>query len=180
MLLAGDEIGRTQRGNNNAYCQDNEVSWFDWLDADHELQSFTRQLIALRLDHPVLRRPRWFEGRSIRGSDLRDIGWFRPDGSDMTGDDWRAATARALGVFLNGDGIQSRDAQGYRLRGDSFYQLVNAHVEPVPFQLPPTLAAERWVRVFDTTQSAFDPLPGPDMGREIAVAGRSMVLLRRL
>ncbi len=180
MLLAGDEIGRTQRGNNNGYCQDNEVSWFDWLDADHELCAFTRQLIALRSSHPVMRRRRWFEGRSIRGSELNDIGWFRPDGSEMTDADWRAPAARGLGVFLNGDGIESRDLQGYRLRDDSFYLLLNAHAEPIEFHLPPTAAAERWVRVFDTTHSAFDPLPGPDMGREIAVASRSIVLLRRL
>jgi glycogen operon protein len=180
MLLAGDELGRTQGGNNNGYCQDSEVSWIDWLDADHELLSFTRQLIALRLDHPVLRRRRWFEGRSIRGSDVHDIGWFRPDGSEMTDDDWRAATARGLGVFLNGDGIESRDAQGYRLRDDSFYLLLNAHAEAMEFRLAPGQAGERWTRVFDTAQAAFDPLPGPVVRHEIAVSGRSMVLLRRV
>ena len=179
MLLAGDEIGRTQGGNNNGYCQDNDVSWFDWLDADHELVAFTRQLIALRESHPVLRRRRWFEGRSIRGSDLRDIGWFRPDGSEMTDHDWRAATARGLGVFLNGDGIDSRDIHGYRVRDDSFYLLLNASGDSMPFLVPPGLAAERWLRVFDTAQRAFDPPPGPEMGREIAVTGRSMMLLRR-
>ncbi|HKE14218.1 MAG TPA: glycogen debranching protein GlgX [Kofleriaceae bacterium] len=179
MLLAGDELGRSQGGNNNGYCQDNEVSWFNWLDADHELLTFTRQLIALRSDHPVLRRARWFEGRSIRGSDLRDIGWFRPDGSDMTDHDWRAATARGLGVFLNGDEIDSRDVHGYRVRDDSFYLLLNAHAESVSFVMPPGLAGERWLRVFDTTQRAFDAQPGPDMGREIAVAARSIALLRR-
>ena len=180
MLLGGDEIGRTQRGNNNGYCQDNEVSWFDWLDADHELCAFTRQLIALRSSHPVMRRRRWFEGRSIRGSELNDIGWFRPDGSEMTDADWRAPAARGLGVFLNGDGIESRDLQGYRLRDDSFYLMLNAHAEPIEFHLPPTAAAERWARVFDTTRSSFDPLPGAEMAREIAVASRSIVLLRRL
>ena len=180
MLLAGDELGRTQRGNNNGYCQDNEVSWFDWLDADHELLAFTRQLIALRSSHPVMRRRRWFEGRSIRGSELNDIGWFRPDGSEMTDGDWRAPAARGLGVYLNGDAIESRDLQGYKLHDHSFFLLLNAHAEPIEFQLPPTAAAERWARVFDTTQSSFDPLPGPEMGREIAVAARSIVLLRRL
>jgi isoamylase len=179
MLLAGDEIGRTQRGNNNAYCQDNEFSWMDWLDADHELLAFTRQLIALKVAHPVLRRRRWFEGRSIRGGDLHDIGWFRPDGSGMTDDDWRAATARGLGVFLNGDGIESRDPHGYRLRDDSFYVLINAAAEPAGFRLAAALAAERWTRVFDTTLPAFDPLPGPEVGRDVAVGARSIVLLRR-
>jgi isoamylase len=179
MLLAGDEIGRTQGGNNNAYCQDNEVSWFDWMTADQELLTFTRQLIAFRADHPVLRRSRWFDGRSIRGSGLRDIGWFRPDGSEMSDDDWRAATARALGVFLNGEGMESRDQQGYRVRDDSFYVLLNAHAEPVELRLSPALAVDRWVRVFDTTLPAFDSPPGPEVGREITVGARSIVLLRR-
>ena len=180
MLLGGDEIGRTQRGNNNGYCQDNEVSWFDWLDADHELLAFTRELISLRSRHPVMRRGRWFEGRSIRGSDLHDIGWFRPDGGEMTDADWRSPAARGLGVFLNGDAIESRDLQGYKLRDDSFYLLLNAHAEPIDFRLPPTASAERWLRVFDTTERAFDPLPGPEMGRDIAAAARSIILLRRL
>ena len=180
MLLGGDEIGRTQRGNNNGYCQDNEVSWFDWLDADHELLAFTRELISLRSSHPVMRRGRWFEGRSIRGGDLHDIGWFRPDGHEMTDADWRSPAARGLGVFLNGDAIESRDLQGYKLRDDSFYLLLNAHAEPIDFRLPPAASAERWLRVFDTTQRAFDPLPGPEMGREIAAAARSIILLRRL
>jgi glycogen operon protein len=180
MLLGGDEIGRTQRGNNNGYCQDNEVSWFDWLDADQELLAFTRALISLRSSHPVMRRRRWFEGRSIRGSELNDIGWFRPDGREMTDGDWRAPAARGLGVFLNGDAIESRDVQGYRLRDDSFYLMLNAHAESIQFSLPPTASAERWLRVFDTTLSAFDPLPGQEMGREIAVAARSIILLRRL
>jgi glycogen operon protein len=179
MLLAGDELGRTQRGNNNAYCQDNEISWFDWMTADQELLTFTRSLIAFRSEHPVLRRSRFFEGRSIRGSGLRDIGWFRPDGSEMSDDDWRAATARALGVFLNGEGMDSRDQQGYRLRDDSFYLLLNAHAESVKFHLAPALAVDRWLRVFDTTLPAFDPLPGPEVGREITVGSRSITLLRR-
>jgi glycogen operon protein len=180
MLLGGDEIGRTQRGNNNGYCQDNEVSWFDWLDADHELLAFTRELISLRSSHPVMRRRRWFEGRSIRGSELNDIGWFRPDGREMTDGDWRAPAARGLGVYLNGDAIESRDFQGYKLRDDSFYLMLNAHAESILFSLPPSASAERWLRVFDTTRSAFDPLPGQEMGREIAVAARSIILLRRL
>jgi isoamylase len=180
MLLHGDELGRTQLGNNNAYCQDNDVSWIHWDDADRALLDFTRRLIALRLSHPVLRRTRWFEGRAIRGTETHDIGWFRPDGSEMTDHDWHSATARALGVFLNGDEIDTRDAQGYRLRDDSFYILVNANAETVMFRLAAARAAERWARVFDTTQPGFDPVPGPEAGREIAVSGRSIVLLRRL
>jgi glycogen operon protein len=128
----------------------------------------------------VLRRRRWFEGRSIRGSNQRDIGWFRPDGSEMTDGDWRAATARALGVFLNGDGIDTRDSQGYRLRDDSFYILLNGNADPATFRLAPAQAGDRWVRVFDTTLAAFDPPSGPEADREISVTGRSIVLLRRV
>jgi len=180
MLLAGDELGRTQRGNNNGYCQDSELSWIDWMGADHELLRFSRQLIALRTAHPVLRRRRWFEGRSIRGSEVHDIGWYRPDGSTMTDQDWRAATARGLGVFLNGDEIDSRDAHGYRVRDDSFYLLINAGAAPIDFRLAADHAGERWTRVFDTTLASFDPPAGPDVGRDIAVGGRSLVLLRRV
>jgi isoamylase len=179
MLLAGDELGRTQGGNNNAYCQDNDVSWIDWLAADVELLEFVRDLIALRRDHPVFRRRRWFQGRSIRGGDQTDIGWFRPDGSKMTDDDWRAAPARGLGVFLNGDGIESRDAHGYRVRDDSFYILVNAGERAAPFSLPPTLAADPWHRVFDTASPEFDPPHGDPVGPNLTAASRSVVLLRR-
>jgi len=179
MLLHGDELGRTHGGNNNAYCQDNEVSWIDWLHADEELRAFTGQLIAFRQAHPVFRRASWFEGREIRGTDLQDIGWFKPDGMEMIDGDWRAAAARGLGVFVNGDGMESRDPQGYRLRDDSFYILFNAYAEPMKFRLAPALASERWVRVFDTTLPAFDPPPGPEVGRDILLTSRSIVLLRR-
>ncbi|HEY8141274.1 MAG TPA: glycogen debranching protein GlgX [Kofleriaceae bacterium] len=179
MLLAGDEIGRSQGGNNNAYCQDNEVSWIDWLGADTALREFTRDLIALRRDHPVFRRRRWFQGREIRGSDQTDIGWFRPDGSPMTDDDWRAAPARGLGVFLNGDGIESRDGYGYRVRDDSFYIMFNAGHEPASFKLPPVLATDRWIRVFDTVQAEFEPPHGKEIGPDFTAAPRSVVLLRR-
>jgi glycogen operon protein len=178
MLTAGDELGRSQGGNNNAYCQDNDVSWVDWLSADPLLREFCRQLIALRRDHPVFRRRRWFQGRSIRGSDLSDIGWFRPDGSPMNDEDWRDAPARVLGVFLNGDGIESRDPHGYRLRDDSFYLAFNAEPEPVVFKLPPELMQERWARVFDTAAAEFEPSPRP-VGAAITAASRSVVLLRR-
>jgi glycogen operon protein len=180
MLLAGDELGRTQRGNNNGYCQDNEISWLDWAGADADLLAFTRQLIALRRAHPVLRRRRWFQGRSIRGTEIHDIGWYLPDGSEMTDHDWRAATARALGVFLNGDAIDSPDPHGYRVRDESFHVLINANAETVTFRLAAAHAAERWVRVFDTTRPAFDVAPGPDVQATSTVGGRSIVLLRRV
>ena len=180
MLLAGDEMGRSQQGNNNAYCQDNELSWIEWVGADRDLQAWVRQLIELRRNHPVFRRRRWFQGQSIRGSDLIDIGWFRPDGSEMTDEDWRAATARGLGVFLNGEGIESRDEQGYRVRDDSFYVLFNAHEGAIGIRLPPALATETWTRVFDTSQPRFDPPPAVPIGPELTAESRSILLLRKL
>src|SRR4029079_14298566 len=109
MLCGGDEIGRTQGGNNNAYCQDDEISWYDWERADQGLLGFTRDLIRPRLEHPVFCRRRWFHGRAIRGTDVSDIGWFTPGGTEMSDEDWQAGLAKSLGVFLNGDAIQTRD-----------------------------------------------------------------------
>lgn len=117
MLLGGDELGRTQGGNNNAYCQDNEVSWIDWGRTDEALLDFTRRLIRLRKDHPVLRRRRWFHGRSLR--EAPDIAWLRPDGEEMSEQDWTSAELLALGVFLNGKEIPTPDERGRRVVDDS-------------------------------------------------------------
>ena len=183
MLLGGDELGRTQRGNNNGYCQDNEVSWFDWADADTVLLEWTRWLLNFRKEHPTFRRRRWFEGRPIRG--LADIGWFSPDGTEMSEDDWDAGFAKSLGVFLNGDAIPSRDSRGEPVTDDSFCVLFNAHHEPIEFTLPEQWG-ERWSVVMDTAE----PLPpslDPDAGQRLVKSGesvtteaRSLVLLRRL
>ena len=118
MLLGGDEIGRTQRGNNNAYCQGNEISWFDWEQADSELLAFTRCLIAIRREHYIFRRRRWFQGRPLRSAGVADIAWFRPDGTPMNDEDWQTGFARSLGVFLNGRGITGRDRRGTRHEDD--------------------------------------------------------------
>jgi glycogen operon protein len=183
MLLGGDELGRTQRGNNNGYCQDNEVSWYDWEDADLVLLEWTRWLLNFRKEHPTFRRRRWFEGRPIRG--LADIGWFSPDGTEMSEHDWDAGFAKSLGVFLNGDAIQSRDARGEPVRDDSFCVLFNAHHEAIDFVLPEQWG-ERWSVVMDTAE----PLPpslDPDVGQRLVSSGekvatdsRSLLLLRRL
>ena len=119
MLLGGDEVGRTQRGNNNAYCQDNEISWFDWANADQGLLKFARRLIRLRQRHPVFCRRRWFHGRPIHGSEVKDIGWFTPGGVEMSEQDWQAGFAKSLGVFLNGDAIPTSDERGERVRDES-------------------------------------------------------------
>jgi glycogen operon protein len=179
MLLAGDELGRTQRGNNNGYCQDNELSWLDWEHRDEDLLEFTRSLLAFRKAHPVLRRRKWFQGASIRGSKLSDIGWFRPDGEEMHENDWNAVFAKSLGVFLNGKGIPSRDPFGRRIVDDSFYVIFHCGPDPLDFTLPRALGDGRWRHVLDSTQARFG-----DGGREynpgeaVSAAPRSVHVLQ--
>ena len=134
MLLGGDESGRTQGGNNNAYCQDNEISWQDWRRIDEELLGFTRDLITLRREHPVLRRRRYAQGHADRGS--VELGWYKPDGSEMSDDDWDAGLALRVGLFLNGEAITDRDRRGQRVTDDSFLLLFNAHHKAVKWTLP--------------------------------------------
>jgi isoamylase len=179
MLLGGDEIGRTQRGNNNAYCQDNEISWYDWEHADETLLEFTRWLIQFRAEHPVFRRRRWFQGQPIHGEGVADIEWFTPDGVRMRGADWQTASLRSLGVFLNGEGIHAPDEHGERVVDDSFYLLFNAHDEPLPFTLPAEACGSSWVLVLDTSQ----PLPEEEgkvyrAGQELVAQAHSLVVLR--
>ncbi|MBI4641193.1 MAG: glycogen debranching protein GlgX [Candidatus Tectomicrobia bacterium] len=155
MLQAGDEIGRTQQGNNNAYCQDNEISWIDWqLDRSRrELLEFTRQLIRLFHRHPVLRRRKFFQGRQIRGSQVKDLAWFRPDGKEMTDEDWNTPHARCLGLRLAGDAIDEVDERGNRIVDDTLLILLNAHDEPIPFILPAHRRKVRWELILDTREA---------------------------
>ncbi len=177
MLLGGDEIGRTQGGNNNGYCQDNEISWFDWENRDEGLLLFAARLIELRRDHPVFRRRGWFQGRPIRGEGLMDIAWFKPDGGQMSENDWNAGFAKSMGVFLNGDEITAPDPRGKRVRDDSFFLLFNAHYEPIKFALPRGSYGNRWLRILDTA----DPLPRfYRSGAQVPVADRSLVVLRKV
>ena len=154
MLCGGDEIGRTQRGNNNAYCQDNELSWVDWNvgDAGRALWTFTRGLIALRRAHPVLRRRRFFQGRRVRGSEVKDLVWFRPDGKEMTVEEWSTSFIRCLGLRLAGDAIEETDPQGDPLSDDTFLMLLNAHHEPIGFTIPAHRADVRWELTLDTAE----------------------------
>ncbi len=178
MLLAGDEIGRTQGGNNNGYCQDNEITWIDWESADEELLDYVRKLIALRSGHPVFRRRRWFQGRSIRGSNHPEIGWFTPEGSEMTQEDWEVGFARSLGVYLNGRSIANRDQWERQLTDDDFYLLINAHHEPIEFALPPLLDEWEWVQVFDTAaHPSFANERTVVRAEHVPVAARSILLL---
>ncbi|MET7436078.1 MULTISPECIES: glycogen debranching protein GlgX [Streptomyces] len=184
MLCHGDELGRTQRGNNNAYCQDNEISWVDWdlTDEQRALAEFTRCLIALRAAHPVLRRRRFFRGDTATHAKqpLPDLMWLRPDAREMTDRDWQRGDAHTVGVFLNGDAIAERDSYGRRMVDDSFLLLVNGYWEPVVFRLPDDSFGERWVTLIDTA----DPEGVPDererkAGTKVRVEARSLVLLSR-
>lgn len=184
MILAGDEQGHSQSGNNNPYCQDNELSWLDWSQADGEQLEFVRGLLRFRAKHPVFRRRRWFEGRSIRGSQVHhDIGWFRPDGTEMSDEDWRASYAKAMGVFLNGNGITSTDERGHKVRDDSFYVIFNADADPKAFALPKELEGQKWSIVIDSDSGIVAP---PDKASPITpsaaaeVCGRSLRVYQAL
>src|SRR2546425_684239 len=139
MIGHGDELGRTQRGNNNAYCQDNELSWVDWENADEQLGEFVSRLTTLRRQHPVFRRRRFFDGRPVRrvaGTPLPDVEWFGTDAQEMTEDDWESGLGRAVVLFLNGDGIRETGPRGDRITDDSFLLCFNSYWEPVTFALP--------------------------------------------
>jgi isoamylase len=182
MLLGGDEMGRTQGGNNNAYCQDNEISWFDWqLDDDQrELLEFTRRLIEIRRDHPVFHRRDFFGGQDGDGSGLPDIRWFRADGREMSRRDWRNPELRNLGVFLNGEELPNPGPSGEPVIDDSFVLLINADHEDVLFRLPARRFGNRWRQVISTAEP-----DAPEGHRtwparsEVPLTARSMILLRR-
>jgi len=179
MLLGGDELGRTQQGNNNAYCQDNELSWIDWESGDARLREFTRRVIELQAAHPVFRRRGWFKGQPLRGAGVSDIAWFNPDGAEMTDEDWNSAHAKAFAVFLNGDALRERDEQGRTVRDDSFLLLFNAHDETISFTLPPESFGRKWQVVVDTKTDAVGNGPSLAAGDAVEVAGRSIVVASR-
>jgi glycogen operon protein len=184
MLLHGDELGRTQHGNNNVYAQDNPISWVDW-DRAREfevLTDFVAKLVAFRKEHTVFRRRRFFNGRQVRGSDLQDIGWFQPNGEPMTDEDWDSGAAKSLTVFLNGDGIREPDARGEPVSDDSFFLLFNGFYEPLEFTLPDLDAGERWKVVIDTQAPMVDQAEERSMksGEAFAVEPRSVLVLQKL
>ena len=182
MLLAGDESGRTQQGNNNAYCQDNEISWVDWGKVDTGLQEFTRRLIRFRHDHPVFRRRRWFQGQPIHGGGQEDIAWFNHMGEQASEELWGGGGIQSVGIFLNGDSFPNPNARGEPVKDDSFYLIFNAHFEPIDFVLPPNHWGLRWLKILDThkgwVENAADK-PSLEAGAALSVAPRSLVLLQR-
>jgi isoamylase len=197
MLLHGDEIGRTQSGNNNVYCQDNETSWMDWSLATKNapLFHFTAGVTALRHAHPVFRRRRYFDGRPIarsrRRAALPDIAWFTPSGEEMTEQDWDSGFGKCVTVFLNGDGITELDSRGERVVDDSFLLCLNAHYEDIEVTLPPAEYGTRWAVVVDTAGGeviTLSPAPGVVAAEPTTVGGgavqtvpaRSVLVLQRV
>jgi isoamylase len=178
MLLGGDELGRTQRGNNNAWCQDNEISWYDWASADSGLLEFTKRLIRLRQEHPVFRRASFLTGREVRGSGLPDVWWFRPDGRRMTQKDWQRQDAHSLGVFLNGLEIPNRTGDGKEIVDDSFLLLFNAYGDAITFTLPTRRFGVRWSVEIATGSGAPDGVVPARAA--VPVEGRALILLRRV
>jgi glycogen operon protein len=181
MLAAGDEVARTQHGNNNAYCQDSELGWFDWRfdRGARDLLAFVRQLVRLRRAHPVLRRRHFFYGRPTRGSQVKDLAWFRPDGREMTDDDWNNGLTRCLGLRLSGDAIDEVDADGQAIQDDTLLLLLNAHHEPVSFVLPAHRPRVRWEPVLDTRTATGSPGGRARRGGDgYELEGRSLALLQ--
>jgi glycogen operon protein len=178
MLVGGDELGQSHGGNNNVYCQDNELSWYPWDDVDSDFVDWCARVVAFRRDHPIFRRRRWFQGRRIRG--IEDLAWLRPDGEEMTDDDWETGYARAVGVFMNGRTIPTTDAYGEKIIDDDFLLLFNAGHEPLNWTLPGPGFGRRWTVDLDTA----DPRIGvrrkvaAKAGDEVHVVERSLSVWR--
>lgn len=182
MIVVGDEMGRSQGGNNNAYCQDNEISWLDWdlKEKNAVFLEFTRQLTRLRREHPIFRRRKWFQGRAIHGSKVSDLAWFNPDGREMTEEQWQVGYAKAIGIFLNGEEIATVGPRGDRIIDDSFLLFFNAHYELIDFAIPKNLKRRKWLAIIDTNEPLFVEskniiYAGKD---RVPVEGRSVVMLK--
>ncbi|GLY15946.1 glycogen operon protein GlgX homolog [Kineosporia sp. NBRC 101677] len=179
MICHGDELGRTQNGNNNGFCQDSELTWIDWSTLDEGLQEFTRQAAALRAQHPVFRRRRFFDGLPVRRrgrEGVPDISWFSPDGEEMSEEDWGSGFGKAVAMFLNGRGITGTDARGQRIVDDSFVLMFNAHHEDLQFVLPPVEYGKQWQVVLDSQPSQEEPTTVEAAGK-LLVEARSLVVL---
>jgi glycogen operon protein len=181
MLLGGDEFGRTQNGNNNAYCQDNEISWFDWKWNDQQKSQFqfTRRLIEFRREHPIFRRPKFFQGKPVPGGDVRDVMWFNPGGSEMSAEEWASPWVRCVGMLATADAGDIFDLQGEPVTDDTFLFLINAHYEPIQFLVPGEEHLE-WNLILDTsTEDGFLNQPKKfSSGDDVDLAARACILLR--
>lgn len=171
MLLGGDEMGRSQKGNNNPYCQDNEITWYDWQQVDQELLVFTQKLIAFRKSHPVFHRRGWFEAKY--DNSVSDIGWFKPDGSQMIEQDWKNGFAASIGIYLNGSAIPNPNTRGEPVLDDNFYVIFNSHYEPLEYTLP---LGDGWIKVLDTNTGWLDEANRYKSGDKIIVEARSLMV----
>jgi glycogen operon protein len=183
MLLGGDEICRSQHGNNNAWCQDNEISWYDWhlSERAERMLAFTKRVIALRQAHPVFRRRHFLRGESTEAAGLPDAWWFRPDGRKMTQRDWDNGVAHTIGLFLNGDEFPYPSADGQEITDDSFLLLINAHHEDVTFTLPARRYGHTWAVELDTADPGAEPGAETARAREtITATARSVLVLKRV
>ena len=179
MLLAGDEISRTQMGNNNAYCQDNEISWINWKRADKPLLDFTQKLIKFYKTHPVFTRRRWFKGQPIKGTGREDIAWFQPSGNEMSEENWNNDFAKSLGIYLNGYALRAVGDKGEKIVDNSFYVIFNAYHEPLDFVLPAKKYGTKWIKVIDTDEGYVEErgdlfLPSD----KVLAPGRSVIVLK--
>ena len=174
MICGGDEIDRDQHGNNNAYCQDNNLTWYDWTLDERRcaLLRFTQKLIRLRRDHPNLHRRKFYQDRSIRHSDVKDIVWVRPDGGEMTDEEWGAGWVRCLGVILNGETLDHVDESGERVLDDTFLLMLNCHHEPIRFYLPEWPPGRPWEVILDTNR------PDLEIGSHTLNSGEALELER--
>jgi len=182
MLTAGDEFGHSQSGNNNPYCQDNELSWLDWEGPafDHQLLAFTRRLIQYRQKHQVFRRRRFFQGRQIRGGDIKDVMWLKPDGTEMSEDEWSHGFARCLGMFLAGAVLPDVDARNRPLHDENFLLLFNAHHETIAFMLPHLSNGQHWRVLLDTVTPGASSHADFPSGTPYNLQGRSLVLFMQI
>jgi glycogen operon protein len=180
MLYAGDAIGHTQNGNNNAYCQDNEISWLKWdlRPEDRDLLAFVQRMINLRKRHPVFRRRRFFQGRPIKGAEVKDILWLNSSGHEMGEEEWRNPAVHCLGMFLSGQGLEEMDERGRRVTDTDFLVLMNSHHEDVPFTLPAFRQGSRWIAWMDTSrENGLRPVETHDAGAVYDLQARSLVVL---
>ena len=180
MIYAGDEIGHTQTGNNNAYCQDNPISWLSWVlqTADRDLLAFVHRIINLRKRHPIFHRRRFFQGRPVEGADVKDVLWLDPAGTEMNEDQWRDASVRCVGMFLSGQGLDETDERGRKLGDENFLVLLNSHHEDIEFTLPALPASSQWSAWMDTSrESGLHSAETPEAGKAYPLHARSMVVL---
>ena len=181
MLTMGDEYGRTKNGNNNTYCQDNKLTWFDWewTEAQQKQFDFTQRLISIRKASPIMHRRRFFLGRAIRGKDIRDIRWLRTDGKDMTNKDWSSSYVRCLGMLLNGHAMDEVDERGRRITDDVYLLLINSYWEPIPFRFPKKQHLRGTWKILVNTHRTETMDEETVLAKHLELPARSLILLER-